>query len=111
MNPEIRDWWASKFAVDKYRGSTEDLYVWNDMNEPSVFNGPEITMPKDNIHYPVVEHREIHNLYGYFYHLATWQGLYNRSKGTKRPFVLSRAFFAGTQRVGPIWTGMHMHAL
>lgn len=22
-----------------------------------------------------------------------------------RPFVLSRAFFAGTQRVGPIWTG------
>lgn len=22
-----------------------------------------------------------------------------------RPFVLSRAFFSGTQRVGPIWTG------
>ena len=22
-----------------------------------------------------------------------------------RPFVLSRAFFAGTQRIGPIWTG------
>ena len=22
-----------------------------------------------------------------------------------RPFVLSRAFFAGSQRVGPIWTG------
>lgn len=35
------------------------------MNEPSVFNGPEITMQKDNIHPGLgVEHREIHNVYG-----------------------------------------------
>lgn len=24
-----------------------DLFTWNDMNEPSVFNGPEVSMPKD----------------------------------------------------------------
>ena len=38
----VRDWWASRFALDEYKGSTLDLYTWNDMNEPSVFNGPEV---------------------------------------------------------------------
>lgn len=47
------------------QGSTLDTFTWNDMNEPSVFNGPEITMQKDNIHPGLgVEHREIHNVYG-----------------------------------------------
>jgi hypothetical protein len=39
------------------QGSTKNLYIWNDMNEPSVFNGPEITMPKDALHYNDTEHR------------------------------------------------------
>ncbi len=38
-----------------------------------------------------------------YYHAATADGLQRRNN--ERPFVLSRAFFAGTQRVGPIWTG------
>lgn len=38
----VRAWWASRFELDKYVGSTLDLYTWNDMNEPSVFNGPEV---------------------------------------------------------------------
>lgn len=46
MNPEARKWWASKFAYDQYQGSTDSLFIWNDMNEPSVFNGPEVTMRK-----------------------------------------------------------------
>lgn len=36
------------------------------MNEPSVFNGPEVSMPKDCLHYGEWEHREIHNMYGMF---------------------------------------------
>ena len=43
---EVRDWWASKFSLESYQGSTEHLYTWNDMNEPSVFNGPEVSMDK-----------------------------------------------------------------
>lgn len=43
----------------------ENLYVWNDMNEPSIFNGPEITMIKDTMHGPW-EHRDVHNLYGLY---------------------------------------------
>ena len=102
-NPDVRTWWASKFALDSYKGSTPDLYVWNDMNEPSVFNGPEITMQKDLIHHGDVEHREVHNVFGMYYHMATAEGIEKRQN--ERPFVLSRAFFAGTQRIGPIWTG------
>lgn len=41
----------------------ENLYTWNDMNEPSVFNGPEVTMYKDAVH-GNWEHRDLHNLYG-----------------------------------------------
>ena len=32
--------------------------------QPSVFNGPEITMYKDAKHYGGWEHRDVHNLYG-----------------------------------------------
>ncbi|KAJ6830518.1 putative glucan 1,3-alpha-glucosidase [Iris pallida] len=105
LNPEIREWWAEKFSYENYVGSTPSLYIWNDMNEPSVFNGPEVTMPRDLIHYGGVEHRELHNAYGYYFHMATANGLLKRGEGNDRPFVLSRAFFAGSQRYGAVWTG------
>ena len=40
--PCAREWWAQQFSHDKYKGSTPSLFTWNDMNEPSVFNGPEV---------------------------------------------------------------------
>ncbi|KAI8867416.1 hypothetical protein GQ42DRAFT_56104 [Ramicandelaber brevisporus] len=108
LNPSARSWWSSRFKFDKYIGSTEHLFIWNDMNEPSVFNGPEITMVKDNIHYGEVEHREIHNLYGMLYHMASSDGVRNRTDTPRRPFVLTRAYFSGSQRVGAMWTGDNM---
>lgn len=126
LNPKVRDFWASKFAFDQYKGSTEHLFTWNDMNEPSVFNGPETTMQKDCIHHDGhqnYEHRDVsqilingcsgefthssqvHNLYGLFQQMATAQGQVKRSGGNARPFVLSRAYFAGSQNWGAIWTG------
>uniref|UniRef100_A0A8D2QS26 Glucosidase II alpha subunit n=1 Tax=Zosterops lateralis melanops TaxID=1220523 RepID=A0A8D2QS26_ZOSLA len=65
-NPEMREWWANMFAFDQYEGSTEALYTWNDMNEPSVFSGPEVTMHKDARHFGGWEHRELHNIYGLY---------------------------------------------
>ena len=62
-------------------------------------------MPRDALHIGGVEHRELHNAYGYYFHMATSEGLVKRGDGKDRPFVLSRALFAGTQRYGAIWTG------
>uniref|UniRef100_A0A8C9ZHF2 Glucosidase II alpha subunit n=1 Tax=Sander lucioperca TaxID=283035 RepID=A0A8C9ZHF2_SANLU len=101
---DMREWWASMFAYDQYEGSMENLYTWNDMNEPSVFNGPEVTMHKDAVH-GAWEHRDVHNLYGFYVQMATAEGLIQRSGGVERPFVLTRAFFAGSQRYGAVWTG------
>lgn len=102
----VRDWWAEQFAYDRYAGSTPSLYTWNDMNEPSVFNGPEVSMQKDLRNLDGVEHREWHNLFGILFQRATAEGLIKRNAGENiRPFVLSRSFFAGSQKYGAIWTG------
>lgn len=104
-HPDMRKYWASQFALDKYKGTTKDLYIWNDMNEPSVFNGPEVTMPRDAIHpYGNVEHRDVHNMYGYYVHRATFEGLADRSPGD-RPFVLSRSSWIGSHKYAAVWTG------
>ena len=104
----VREWWAGLFALDKYVGSTLSLFTWNDMNEPSVFNGPEVSMHKDALSLSGVEHREWHNLYGFYQQMASAVGLTARAPSgapPPRPFVLSRSFFAGSQRYGAIWTG------
>merc|ERR1719265_2224923 len=104
-NPQMRDYWASCFTLDKYEGSAANLFTWNDMNEPSVFNGPEVTMPRDAVHpYAMVEHRDIHNMYGYYVHRATFEGLQKRTP-SDRPFVLTRSFFIGSHKYCAIWTG------
>lgn len=110
---DVRQLWASSFKFDNYQGSTPDNYIWNDMNEPSVFTGPEITMPKDCLHdHGKVEHRDLHNMYGLLVQNATFQGLLTRQSeyasselAKSRPFILSRAFYVGSQRFGAIWTG------
>nr|AAN74758.1 neutral alpha glucosidase C hybrid [synthetic construct] len=104
-NPKVREWYSSLFAFPVYQGSTDILFLWNDMNEPSVFRGPEQTMQKNAIHHGNWEHRELHNIYGFYHQMATAEGLIKRSKGKERPFVLTRSFFAGSQKYGAVWTG------
>lgn len=106
FNPLSIKWWASLFKYDAFKGTMENTFIWNDMNEPSVFNGPEVTMPKDNIHYDNWEHRDVHNLNGMTFHNATFEALLSRKNGElRRPFVLTRSFYAGSQRLGAMWTG------
>jgi alpha 1,3-glucosidase len=107
LKAEARNVWAEQFSLENYKDSALNLFIWNDMNEPAVFGGPENTMPKNNLHLNGVEHREIHNLYGMMMHRATFEGLIKRNS-QDRPFVLSRAFYAGSQRYGAIWTGDNM---
>jgi hypothetical protein len=70
------------------------------MNEPSMFNGPEITFHKDVLHLNGYEHRHVHNMYGLSLVKSTYMGHLQRSNNEKRPFVLTRSTFVGSQRYG-----------
>lgn len=116
FNPATTKYYGERYRYENFPGSTKDVHIWNDMNEPSVFNGPEITMPKDNRHYKEPqdgheglasywEHRHLHNEYGLSYIRASFIGLLARSEGKYRPFILTRSAFAGAQRYAAIWTG------
>jgi len=91
-NEDVRGWWAEQFKLDKYIGSTPSLFIWNDMNEMSVFNGPEVTMQKTTKNLEGVEHREWHNIYGMLFQRATSEVRGGRSEGrlagAKRQLVL-----------------------
>ncbi|XP_049882112.1 neutral alpha-glucosidase AB isoform X2 [Pectinophora gossypiella] len=119
FNPAASKYYAERYRFENFPGTSKDVHFWNDMNEPSVFSGPEITMPKDNRHYaPPVdgadglssfwEHRHVHNEYGLWHIRATKQGAMDRTNGKYRAFILTRATFAGTQRYAAVWTGDNM---
>ncbi|OQV19919.1 Neutral alpha-glucosidase AB [Hypsibius exemplaris] len=101
INPAVRDWYAELYSRETFK----DAWTWNDMNEPSVFNGPEVTMHKDNIHIDGLEHREVHNIYGMAHVMASFDGHLKRHNYQLRPFILTRSFFAGSQRHAAVWTG------
>ncbi|KAL1518283.1 hypothetical protein ABEB36_001927 [Hypothenemus hampei] len=103
-NPATRDYYKKLYGFDTFKGTTHDVWIWNDMNEPSVFNGPEATMPRDCLHYGGWEHREVHNEYALTHTMVTHEGLLLRSPH-RRPFILTRGHFAGSQRYSAVWTG------
>lgn len=116
FNPAVTKYYAERYSFDNFPGTSKDVHIWNDMNEPSVFNGPEITMPKDCRHYKPPqdgqdgltsywEHRHIHNEYGLWHIRGTHEGMLSRANGKYRPFILTRSAFSGTQRYAAVWTG------
>ncbi len=96
----VREWWGSltkRLTAKGIRG------IWNDMNEPASFDGP---LP-DNV---VFEgdgkkrlHREVHNVYGHLMAKATYDGL--KAYDGRRPFVITRACYSGSQKYSTAWTG------
>ncbi|KAG7201657.1 hypothetical protein KM043_004387 [Ampulex compressa] len=105
FDPKVREYYIDRYNLDNFHGTTNDVYIWNDMNEPSVFNGPETTLPKDVIHHGGWEHRDVHNINGFMQTYSTYEALFRRSGGSLRPFILTRSFFAGSQRHAAVWTG------
>jgi alpha-glucosidase len=104
--PETRTWWSSLYGDFMAQGIDG---VWNDMNEPSVFDTPNKTMPENNLHrgggdLPAATHARYHNVYGYLMVKASREGIALANPG-KRPFVLSRSNFLGGQRYAANWTG------
>lgn len=100
-----RAWWGTlykEFVEAGVRG------FWNDMNEPSVFLRPDKTAPLevvDRVDSGGTEtQRAVHNVFGLENSRATYEGL-RKLQGNVRPFVLTRATYAGGQRYAASWTG------
>jgi alpha-glucosidase len=104
--PDVRTWWAGLYKP--YMATGIDG-VWNDMNEPSVLDGPDGTMPEDNRHegggdLTAGSHLQYHNVYGMLMVKASREGIL-AANPNKRPFVLTRSNFIGGQRYAATWTG------
>ncbi|MET1248108.1 glycoside hydrolase family 31 protein [Sporolactobacillus sp. STCC-11] len=99
-NEKVRNWWAGN---QKIMTDTGVAGIWNDMNEPASFNGPlpdDVLFNNDGVQ---ADHREVHNVYGHYMSKATYEGI--KQATGKRPFVITRACYAGTQKYATVWTG------
>lgn len=114
LKADVRRWWGAQ------HGFYTDLGIkgiWTDMNEPAIFdaNEPlegisdELPPAKEQLFMQEtpegeVGHMEVRNLYGMQMCRSTWQGL-KALRPKERPFVLTRAGYAGMQRYSAIWLG------
>ncbi len=104
-----RDWWGTLLRTEALAGVAG---IWNDMNEPSVSGVPTRTMPLDVVHRIEepgfaprrASHREIHNVFGMQNARATYDGMLALDPD-RRPFVMTRASYAGGHRNSVTWTG------
>ena len=100
LNSNTREWWAENQKIMTDVGVSG---IWNDMNEPASFKGPlpdDVMFDDDGV---LVTHKEIHNVYGHMMAKATYKGL--KMATGKRPFIVTRACYAGTQKYSTAWTG------
>jgi len=99
-NPEARKWWGEKQDYLRKLGADG---IWTDMNEPANFKGeiPLETVFRDEE--GASTHAAMHNVYGHLMAKAAYEGL--RRFEEKRPFVITRACYAGTQKYAATWTG------
>jgi alpha-glucosidase len=100
-----REWWGGLYKNFADMGVSG---FWNDMNEPAIFLTSTKTMPPDVRHRmddgTTLPHLAIHNVFGMENVRATSEGLL-KLRPNERPFVLTRAAYAGTQRYAATWTG------
>ena len=102
-----REWWAGLYA-DFMKSGIDG--VWNDMNEPAIFDGFSKSMAGDALHNADADlggpgtHEDYHNIYGMQMVRASLEGI-QRTNPDKRPFVLTRANFLGGHRYAATWTG------
>ena len=104
-----RDWWGTLYADFLKKGIAG---FWNDMNEPAIFEVASKTMPDDTLHRidepgfakRTATHLEIHNVFGMENSRGTFEGLL-KLQPDNRPFVMTRASYAGGQRYAATWSG------
>ncbi len=104
LNARVRRWWGEE------QNRLLELGVagfWNDMDEPANFALPTKTLPEECVHqtdFGPMKHAEAHNLYGLEMARGSREGALAHQPD-RRPFVITRAGYAGVQRYGLVWTG------
>ena len=102
--PEGRRWWG-----DMHRAYVDNgiAGIWNDMNEPSDFvdqtgkNQMDVVSDDDG---QKTTHAKNRNVFALLMSRATYEGL-ERLRPDRRPYVITRAAYAGIQRYSTMWTG------
>ncbi len=100
VREETQAWWADHIRRHVAGGIDG---IWIDMNEPAVGNAglESMRFDRDGADY---DHDRWHNQYASLMARATVDGLHEADHD-RRPFVLSRAGFAGIQRHAANWMG------
>jgi alpha-glucosidase len=114
IRADVRAWWGERLRFFDEVGVAG---IWNDMNEPSLFNDQRpldtsrSDLPPDDEQLFLqqtpegpVGHFEVRNLYGSQMARAAHEALLEH-RPDERPFVLSRSAYAGHQRYGAVWLG------
>jgi alpha-glucosidase len=102
---KTRSWWATLTGGLAKRGIRG---LWIDMNEPASFRPAHQNTVPDDV--PAdgdgkkTTMAEVHNAYAFFEAKASYEGM-KTARPDERPFILSRAAFAGQQRYSAVWTG------
>lgn len=105
-NPAVRQWWSRQYEFLLDVGVAG---FWHDMNEPAAFIawGDRSLPPRATQHHMEGRggnHLEAHNVYGLLQAEAAYESLCH-SRPQQRPFIVSRAGWAGLQRYAWTWTG------
>ncbi|HEU5103652.1 MAG TPA: TIM-barrel domain-containing protein [Roseiflexaceae bacterium] len=111
MRQDVREWWGEWYATLLDCGISGFV---NDMNEPAMHDKPfdhpasASTEPPPDTPQGLPDepttHAEARNMYAYLEDQATYAAL-RRLRPQERPFLLSRAGYAGVQRYAGVWAG------
>ncbi|HEU4834706.1 MAG TPA: TIM-barrel domain-containing protein [Pyrinomonadaceae bacterium] len=102
--PAARQWWGDLHRVYTDNGIAG---IWNDMNEPSDFVDQTGKNQLDVVSHDEGEkstHAKNRNTFALLMSRATYEGL-ERLRPDRRPYVITRAAYAGIQRYATMWTG------
>ncbi len=117
LRAQVREWWGTEQAALLKAGVAG---IWNDMNEPANFARPDRTLDPAARHrtdHGLRRHHQVHNVYGMQMARASQEGMLRAGRRagtastdgsparTPRPFVITRAGYAGIQRHAVLWTG------